>query len=128
MSLSSFSSPEHRKITALLTEVIALLTRELALVANSRWHELPGLKREKVVLTSRLKSVDWPLIPVGEEPASWRLLKSRIATLEAECRKKIEAQIELIRHQLLALQELHQYCRECLSISFQDFREPAHAS
>jgi len=128
MPLSSSSPPEHRKITSLLTEVIDLLTRELAIVANSDWQELPGLKREKVVLASRLKSVEWPPVPAGEEPASWRLLKSRIASLEVECRKKVQAQIELIRHQILALQELHQYWRECLSISFRDFHEPIPAA
>jgi hypothetical protein len=123
MPSSSFaSSPDEQPtITFLLTEVIALLTRELAIVANRRWEDLPGLKREKVVLASRLKSFDWTPDPAVEEPAHGGLLKSRIADLENECRRKIQAQIELISNQVVALQELHQYWRECLGISFRDF-------
>ena len=127
---SSSPSPaeKHSKITFLLIEVIALLTRELAILANSRWEDLPGLKKEKAILASRLKSVDWAPIPSHEEPANWRLLKSRIADLEEECRRKVQAQIELIGKQVLALQEIHQYWLECLSISFRNFHESLPAS
>jgi hypothetical protein len=127
---SSSPSPaeNHSRITSLLTEIVALLTRELAIVANKRWEDLPRLKKDKVVLASRLKSIDWTSDPVGEEPANWSLLKSRIAALENECRQKIQAQIALIRNQMLALQDLHQYWRECLSITFQNFQEPMPAA
>jgi len=119
MSSSSPSPAEKRqKITLLLTEIIALLTRELSIVVHSRWEELPRLKKEKVVLASRLKSVDWSPDPAQEEPATWSLLRLRIESLEKECRQKIQAQMELMGKQILALQELHQYWHECLCISF----------
>ena len=119
MPASSPSPAEnHRRITLLLTEIIALLTRELNIVAQRQWEQLPGLKKEKVILASRLKRVDWSPDAALGEAAHWSSLKSRIASLEEECRQKIEAQMKLMTNQIFALQELHQYWRECLSISF----------
>lgn len=129
MPPSSPSPAENQpRITSLLAEVVALLTRELVIVDNSRWEDLPGLKKDMVVLASRLNSVEWTPVPAGEEAANRGLLRSRIAELENECRQNIQAQIELIRHQMLALQELHQYWRECLSITFQNYHEPMAAA
>jgi len=122
------SSDQYQTITLLLTEVITLLTREQSIVANRRWEDLPGLKKEKVVLASRLKSIDWTPDPAREEPANLSLLQSRIASLEDECRRIVQAQMELMTQQIVALQDLHLYWRECLSISFGNFAQNASAA
>ena len=127
-SSSPSASEQHQRITLLLTEIIDLLTRELSILAHSRWEELPSLKREKVVLADRLKRVDWSPDPAIEVAAIWNSLKSQIACLEAECRQKIGTQMELMSKQILALQELHQYWRECLSISFGNLAEAVPAA
>ena len=110
--------------TSLLHEVLALLISELYTISNRRWEDLPDLKRKKVVLASRLQHFDDTTGAMEEESFDVRRLKSLVTDLEDQSRQKIQAQIELIENQILALQELHQYWRESLNISFQKFCGP----
>ena len=57
------------------------------------------------------------------EPADLLPLKSLISDLENQSRQKTQAQLDLIGNQILALQEQHQYWRECLNISFRKVYE-----
>ncbi len=112
------------KRTFLLNEAVDLLLREMFAISNRKWEDLPDLKKKKTVLASRLRKIDWTPDPNGKEPADWTLLKARISDLEGQSRRQIQNQLQLIGSQVLALQELHQYCRECLNISLQKFHEP----
>jgi hypothetical protein len=117
--LSPTSQFEDRhKITFLLSEVVELLMRELSTISNRKWEDLPELKKKKAVLASRLRNIDWASGSTGQEPADWLLLKSRISYLEEQTRQKTQGQLEFIGKQILALQEVHQYWRECLNVSF----------
>ena len=123
---SDSSQPEERqKGPFLLRQAIELLRWELSTLSNRNWEDFPELKRKKVVLASRLRAIDGTPGPTGQELADSLRLKSQISDLEAQSRQKIESQIDLIGNQILALQELHQYCLECLNISFRKFHESA---
>jgi hypothetical protein len=113
-------SDELRKRALLLREVVELLIEELAALSNNQWEDLPDLKKEKVILAGRLQAFNRASEPT-EEPSDFGTLESLIADLEDQSRQKIEFQLDLIGKQILALQELHQYWRECLSVSFQKF-------
>jgi hypothetical protein len=106
--------------TLLLRETVELLMEELSALSNSKWEDLPELKKKKVILASRLREIDWT---PGTSPVDWLLLKSQISDLENQSRQKIDGQLDLIGNQILALQELHQYWLECLNISFRKFYE-----
>jgi hypothetical protein len=115
------SQPEepHQR-TLLLREAVELLGWELSVLSNRQWEDLPELKKKKVVLASRLREIDWTPSP---RPVDWLLLKSQVSDLEAHSRQKIQVQLELIGNQILALQDEHQYWRECLNVSFRKFCE-----
>jgi hypothetical protein len=107
-----------------LGQAIELLRWELSTLSNRNWQDLPELKKKKVVLASRLREIEATPGLTGRELAESLRLKSQISDLEAQSRQKIQGQIDLIGNQILALQELHQYCLECLNISFRKFHEP----
>jgi len=106
-----------------LGEAIALLRWELSALSNHQWEDLPELKKKKVVLASRLRRFDWTSGPMGQESADWLRLKSQISDLEEQSRQKVGGHLELIGNQILALQEQHQYWRECQNVSFRKFYE-----
>ena len=125
--MPSLSTPPeaHQDSPFLLGQAVELLEWELSTLSNRNWEDLPELKKKKVVLASHLRAIDGTPGPTGQELADSLRLKSQISELEAQSRQKIENQIDLIGNQILALQELHQYCLECLNISFRKFHESA---
>ncbi len=118
---------ELRARASLLREVIELLMWELSTMSNRQWEDLPELKKKKVVLACRLREFDWRPRPTDQGPSDLTTLKSHITDLEGQSRQKIQGQFDLIGHQILALQEQHQYWLECLSVSFQKFCDPLPA-
>jgi len=118
---------DFRTKASLLREVVKLLMGELSLVSDGRWVDLPEHKKKKVILASRLGVFDWRSNQMDREPFDLTRLKSLIRDLEDQSRRKIQAKIDLVGNQILALQEQHQYLLECLNISFRKFDEPAPA-
>jgi len=114
---------ELHKRTRLSREVIELLMGELSTLSNRQWEDLPELKKKKVALASRLREFGGAPGPMDREPFDLMMLRSLITDLEDQSRQQIQVQLELIGNQILALQELHQYWRECLNISFRKFYE-----
>lgn len=106
---------ERSQKASLLAEAIDLLLREIGDVIEDRWEDIPDLKRQKTILASRFRQIDWT---TGPEPSDGSLLRARLAFLEEQSRNKIKNRLELIRNQMMALQELHLYWLECLTISF----------
>jgi hypothetical protein len=105
--------------TALLIETVELLVNELSALANQSWDELPALKKKKVELASRLRLYHAESGAPLPEPADG--MESMIAELEDQSHGKIQARLDLIGKQILALQELHLYWLECLHVSFRMF-------
>jgi hypothetical protein len=101
-----------------------LLLAEISALTKRQWEDVPGLKKKKVILASRLRELDLTSGPIEEEPYDLRMLKSLVADLEDHYRVKVEQQLGLIDNQVLALQELHQYWREDLNVSFRKFCVP----
>jgi hypothetical protein len=123
---SPSTPPEaHQDSPFLWGQAVELLKWELSTLSNHTWEDLPELKKKKVVLASLFRKISRTPGPTGRELADSLRLKSQISDLEAQSRQKIESQIDLIGNQILALQELHQYCLECLNISFRKFHESA---
>ena len=116
---------DPRERTRLLHEIVELLTAELSTIALRQWEGLPNLKKKKVILACRFRKFDWTPRTPRQEPVNELLLKSILADLENQSRQKIENHLEFIDNHILALQELHQYYRECLNVSFRKFYEPA---
>jgi hypothetical protein len=123
MPLFSDQPDTHQNGPLLLGQVVELLQWELSTLSNRNWEDLPELKRKKVVLASRLGKIAGTPAQTGPELADSVRLKSQISDLEAQSRQKIEGQLQLIDNQILALQELHQYCLECLNVTFPKFQE-----
>jgi hypothetical protein len=118
------SQPEepHQR-TLLLREVVELLRWELSVISNRKWEDLSELKKKKVVLACRLRGIDWTPGSRDRELFDLMMFKSLISDLENHSRQKIQVQLELLGNQILALQEQHQYWRECLNVSFRKFYE-----
>jgi len=126
--MPSYSFPEDPpKKAFLLSQAVELLLWELSAISNRHWEELPELKKKKVVLAGRLLQLSPTPPPTGQERADLLRLESQISDLEVQSRQKVDGHLELIGNQILALQELHQYWRECLSVSFGKFFEPSSA-
>jgi len=115
---------ELRRRTLLLRKIVEVLVGELSTLSHRQWADLPELKRRKVVLACRFQEFDWTSDPVTPEPFDLTMLKSLVMNLESHSRQKIQDQLDLIENQILALQELHQYWRECLNVSFQKAGAP----
>jgi hypothetical protein len=111
---------ESQSNPRLWREVVELLSWELSILSDRKWEDLPELKKKKVVLASRLRGTPAMRAMPEPDPANWRQAKSQITDLEVQSRQKIEGHLQLIDNQLLALQEQHQYWRECLSVSFRN--------
>lgn len=116
------SSSESNQRCFLLSQAIDLLRSELTALSGPTGENLPELKKEKVVLASRLHEL--PSASAAMESPDLVTLKSQISDLEEESRRKIENHLELIGRQIVALQDQHQYWRECLNVSFRKFYEP----
>jgi hypothetical protein len=106
-----------------LHEVVELLVAELSTASNHPWENLAEHKKKKVVLVSRFQAADWTSEPMAADSPELVGLKSLAIDLENQSRQKLQKQIELIERQILALQDQHQYLRECLSLRFQKYFE-----
>jgi len=101
--------------TASLLEAVVLLVDELALLAAEDWERLPDLKKKKAVIACRLRQLRAE--DGAADGAPNNELEHLIAELEEQSRSNTRARIELIGHQLVALQELSLYLRESLHIT-----------
>ena len=79
-------------------------------------------------LAALLKRIAPASDPAAVSLPDRRSLETQISSLESESRKKIEGQIALISNQLAALQNLHLYWLECLSVTFARAPRPIPAS
>jgi hypothetical protein len=119
-------NPDQRFL--LLRQAVELFNEELSLIAEQKWEELPDLKKKKVVLAGRFRGVNWEPDPEGPEPLDLKPFKTLMAELENQSRHKIQGQLDVLAKQIFAMQELHQFWRESLSVSFRKFYESVPAS
>jgi hypothetical protein len=117
-------NPDQR--LPLLLQAVELFTEELSVLAEHKWEDLPDLKKKKVVLAGRFRGIDWQ--PGPAEPLDLMTFKTQMAELENQSRQKIQGQLDLLSNQIYAMQELHQFWRESLSISFRKFYDPVPVS
>ena len=113
---------------SMLAEIVEILVEELAAIASRNWHDLSLLKKKKVVLASRLRSVDWTPSPAEQEASDIRTLRHLVAELEGHVRRKIQEHMELLGMQVAVLQDQHQHWRECLNVSFRRFYDAIPAA
>jgi hypothetical protein len=118
---------ELSKRTLLLREVVELLMWELSAISNRKWEDLPGLKKKKEILADRLRQYDWTASPDELEPLDLVMLKSQIADLEYQSRKKVQVQLQMITGQIQALQGQKQYWLECLNIYFRKYSQQVNS-
>jgi hypothetical protein len=118
---------ELSKRTLLLREVVELLMWELSAISNRKWEDLPGLKKKKEILADRLRQYDWTSSPDEMEPLDLVMLKSQIADLEYQSRKKVQVQLQMITGQIQALQGQKQYWLECLNIYFRKYSQQVNS-
>jgi hypothetical protein len=123
---STNENPDQRVL--LLRQAVELFTEELSALAEQKWEELPDLKKKKVVLAGHFRGVNWEPGPEGPEPFDLRAFKTLMAELENQSRQKIQSQLGVLARQICAMQELHQFWRESLNISFRKFYESVPAS
>ena len=103
--------------TALMLEAAGLLVDELALLAAQNWEALPDLKKRKVVAASRLRRLRAETEAADGVPSP--ALEMLIGELEVKSRRQIRVRLDLIGHQILALQELSLYLHESLHVTMQ---------
>ena len=118
---SIWSLEDDADRTRLLREVVELLMWELAAISNRKWEELPELKRRKEMLSERLKQYDWAPSVHQPEPLDLVMLKSQVAYLEYQSRRKLQGQLQIIRSQIDTLQGQKQYWLDCLNIYFRQY-------
>ncbi len=116
------SQEETASRTHLLREVTELLMWELSAISSRKWEELPELKKKKEVLAERLKQYDWTPGPQELEPLDIVMLKSQISDLEYQSRRKVQAQMQMIRSQIDSIQNQKQYWLDCLNIYFRQYQ------
>jgi len=117
MPAEPFSPNALGKRTALMLEAANLLVDELALLAAQNWEALPDLKKRKVVAASRLRRLRAETEAADGVPSP--ALEMLIGELETKSRRQIRARLDLIGHQILALQELSLYLHESLHVTMQ---------
>jgi hypothetical protein len=118
----TLSQEETASRIKLLREVAELLMWELSAISSRKWEELPELKKRKETLAERLKQYDWTPGPQELEPLDIVMLKSQIADLEYQSRRKVQMQMQMIRTQLDSLQSQKQYWLDCLNIYFRHYQ------
>jgi hypothetical protein len=123
---SAQSQEETASRIHLLREVVELLMWELSAISNRKWEELPDLKKKKEALAERLKQYDWTPGPQELEPLDIVMLKSQIADLEYQSRRKVQMQMQMIRTQIDSLQNQKQYWLDCLNIYFRQYEPDTH--
>jgi hypothetical protein len=120
--LPTLSQDEAASRTRLLREVAELLMWELSAISDRKWEALPELKKKKEALAERLKQYDWTPGPQELEPLDVVMLKSQIGDLEYQSRRKVQAQMQMIRTQLDSLQNQKHYWLDCLNIYFRQYQ------
>jgi hypothetical protein len=113
--LNDDSTPRARE--QLLREATEVLLNELAILDERRWSELPDLKRRKVLLASRLRTLP---ADAREEALPDKLL-TLLCGLEAQARRQMDLVVGRTGREIVALQEVRQFCLECASVSFRKF-------
>ena len=98
-----------------MLEAAKLLVDELALLAAQNWEALPDLKKRKVVTASKLRRLRAETEAADGVPSP--ALEVLIGELEAKSRRQIRVRLDLIGHQILALQELSLYLHESLYVT-----------
>jgi hypothetical protein len=126
--LSTQSQEETASRIRLLREVAELLMWELSAISNRKWEELPELKKKKEALAEQLKQYDWTPGPQDLEPLDLVMLKSQIADLEYQSRRKVQMQMQVIRTQLDSLQNQKQYWLDCLNIYFRQYQPETNSN
>jgi len=119
---SNLTQEETANRIFLLREVVELLMWEHSAISSRKWEELPALKKKKEALAERLKQYDWTPGPQELDPLDIVMLKSQIADLEYQSRRKVQAQMQMIRAQLDSLQNQKQYWLDCLNIYFRQYQ------
>lgn len=122
---TTLTQEENASRTLLLREVAELLMWELSAISNRKWEELPELKKKKEVLSERLKQYDWTPGPAELEPLDIVMLKSQIADLEYQSRRKVQVQMQMIRAQIDSIQNQKAYWLDCLNIYFRQYQPEA---
>jgi hypothetical protein len=117
MPTEPFSPNVLGERTALMLEAAKLLVDELALLAAQNWEALPDLKKRKVVAASRLRRLRAESEAADGVPSP--ALEMLIGELETKSRTQIRARLDLIDHQIFALQELSLYLHESLHVTMQ---------
>ncbi len=115
------SQEDLSRRTMLLREVVELLMWELSAISNRKWEELPELKKRKEAIAERLRQYDWTPGPQELEPLDVVMLKSQIADLEYQSRRKVQVQLQVIKSQIESLQGQKQYWLDCLNIYFRQY-------
>ena len=118
---ATLSQEETASRTLLLREVVELLMWELSAISDRKWEQLPELKKKKEALAERLKQYDWTPGPAELEPLDIVMLKSQISDLEYQSRRKVQAQMQMIRTQIDSLQSQKKYWLDCLNIYFRQY-------
>ena len=121
MSLT-LSQEDTASRTLLLREVVELLMFELTAISDRKWEQLPDLKKKKEALAERLKQYDWTPGPRELEPLDIVMLKSQISDLEYQSRRKVQAQMQMIRAQIDSIQNQKKYWLDCLNIYFRQYQ------
>ena len=103
--------------TALLLEAADVLVSELSTLSSQKWESVPELKKRKVVVASRLRTLSHKSSRATARAANW--IERLVADLDRRSRRKIQSRLKLIGRQIFALQELDLYWRECLQVSLQ---------
>jgi hypothetical protein len=101
--------------TTLLLTAVEVLLEELATLSRESWEKLPDLKKRKVVVAGHLRRSRAAAEAAG---APFAPIESLIANLDNQSQNGIRARLDLIGRQIVALQELGQYWRECQQVSF----------
>ena len=101
--------------TTMLLKAVEVLLEELATLSREDWEKLPDLKKRKVVVAGHLRHSRAAAEAAGAPVAP---IESLVANLDQQSQDNIRARLDLIGKQILALQELGQYWRECQQVSF----------
>jgi hypothetical protein len=107
------NAPDQRD--ALLLSAVEVLLEELATLSGEDWEKLPELKMKKVVVAMHLRRSRAEAKVAGTTVAP---IESLVASLENQSQQDIRSRLDLIGKQIVALQELGQYWRECQRVSF----------
>ncbi len=77
-------------------------------VQDGKWEELPSHEARKQQLITRMSEFEWkPVISADHENPELLMLQAQIVDIEFQIRKRMEAQMDVIRAQLSDLNHRH---------------------